>query len=484
MEIQFKELCKQMVDVLMKNMDSFLLNYPDQKERFEACGLRDLYWYDFRNYFLYLANANGEISDEEIEFINEFFGGSITKEDVIALIKDEKISDPEFEQKLPTGIRLLLGMVYLNSSNHMEEIADAVLKLYDGLGKEFMACDQVITAREIDKFRIYNAMLREKFVEDHFLKKEDLPVRENSRKEDFAKKEDLAAKENSPEKENLPEAEKREEPEESLEELMAKLNNLIGLAEVKEEVTDMINLMQVRNIRKERGMKNSPMSYHMVFSGNPGTGKTTVARLLAKIYAKIKVLSKGQLIEVDRSGLVGGYVGQTAIKVQEVVKQAEGGILFIDEAYALALGGEADYGKEAINTLLKCMEDMRDNLVVIVAGYPDLMNTFLDANPGLRSRFNKHIFFSDYNSEELLAIFHSMCKEGGYELSQEADEYLKEHLDELLGREKSNFANGREVRNLYEKTLTKQAGRIMKLEKPTDEELAELVLEDILAAEK
>jgi len=259
---------------------------------------------------------------------------------------------------------------------------------------------------------------------------------------------------------------------------MEELDELIGLDSIKADVKELIDLVKTQKLRKEQGLKSVPVSLHLVFSGNPGTGKTTVARILARLYKEIGVLSKGQLIEVDRSGLVAGFIGQTAIKTQEKIQQAMGGILFIDEAYTLAKEGQ-DYGQEAIDTILKAMEDNRDGFVVIVAGYTDLMKKFIGSNPGLKSRFNKYFEFPDYTAQELISIFDLQCSKYEYILSGEAREAVRRKIEEMEEAKGENFANARDVRNLFERIITDQAARIAKMEDPTKEELKMILPEDV-----
>ena len=276
------------------------------------------------------------------------------------------------------------------------------------------------------------------------------------------------------------EAGAEEEPRETLEELLSQLDGLCGLDKVKRDVKSLINLVRVRKLREKEGLPVPPMSLHLVFMGNPGTGKTTVARLLARIYHAIGVLSKGQLVEVDRSGLVAGFVGQTAIKTGEVIQKALGGVLFIDEAYALSSHDNAnDFGREAIETLLKAMEDHRSDLIVIVAGYTALMGDFIHANPGLESRFNKYFYFDDYNGEQLFSIFQSMCEKNGYTMSNDGSEYCKKYLISLYEERDENFGNARDVRNLFERSVARQADRVATLDSPTREQLMELTTADL-----
>jgi len=270
----------------------------------------------------------------------------------------------------------------------------------------------------------------------------------------------------------------------SLEECMAELDELIGLEEIKKDVKSLMNLVKVRKLRTENELPVPDMSLHMVFLGNPGTGKTTIARLISKLYASIGALSKGQLIEVDRSGLVAGYVGQTALKTQEVIQSALGGVLFIDEAYSLASGGENDYGREAIETILKAMEDHRDDLVVIVAGYDEPMEKFLSSNPGLKSRFNKYFHFPDYTGEELMAIFKLRCDKNGYTLSEDAEKAATEMFNELYENRSENFGNGRDVRNIFEDMVTRQSNRIAGMENPAKDDLMTVLPCDLVESDE
>ena len=284
----------------------------------------------------------------------------------------------------------------------------------------------------------------------------------------------------APAKASAKEEETPAEPEPTLDELLAELDGLCGLKKVKEDVKGLINLVKVRGLRKEAGLPVPPMSLHLVFMGNPGTGKTTVARLLAKIYRAVGVLSKGQLVEVDRSGLVAGFVGQTALKTQEAIDKALGGVLFVDEAYALANQDNAnDFGREAIEVLLKGMEDHRDDLIVIVAGYTDQMSRFIHANPGLESRFNKYFYFEDYDGGQLAEIFRSVCQKNGYTLDETTDKAAADAFELMYQRRDENFGNARDVRNIFEAAVARQANRVAALEAPGKEDLMALTVADL-----
>ena len=259
------------------------------------------------------------------------------------------------------------------------------------------------------------------------------------------------------------------------------LNSLIGLGAVKNEINTLCNFIIMKKKREEEGLKAPNISYHCVFTGNPGTGKTTVARLLAAIYKDLGVLKKGHLVETDRSGLVAEYVGQTAVKTNKIIDSALDGVLFIDEAYTLANGGTNDYGPEAIATLLKRMEDNRERLVVILAGYTNEIEFFINSNPGLRSRFNRYIHFEDYSADELYEIFCLQVKRSEYTLSEEASQYLKERLAAVVTDKSKDFGNARYVRNLFENAIETQANRLAGISKLSKKELTVITKSDLCA---
>ena len=275
--------------------------------------------------------------------------------------------------------------------------------------------------------------------------------------------------------------EKAEElpPPEKIEDLLAELDTYIGLNVVKDEVHDLINMVQVYKLREQHDLPTTDMSLHMVFTGNPGTGKTTIARLVAKYLKAIGALKGGQLVEVTRADLVGRYTGHTAPLTNSVIESALGGVLFIDEAYALNGKSENDFGQEAIDTILKAMEDHRDDLVVIVAGYTELMDRFIHSNPGLESRFNRFLLFEDYTPEEMFEIFKMRCGKG-YVLAPEAEPLVRDYIAEESAD--PSFGNARGVRNLFEHILVAQNNRLAKLETVTREDLMTITPDDVLHA--
>ncbi|MBP6990980.1 MAG: AAA family ATPase [Spirochaetes bacterium] len=274
---------------------------------------------------------------------------------------------------------------------------------------------------------------------------------------------------------------KEAEQEETLEQVMEKINALVGMEKIKEQIATLVNLIKVQKEREERKLPATPLSLHAVFYGPPGTGKTTIARMLGRVYRALGLLKKGQLVETDRAGLVAGYVGQTAINVDNVVQKALDGVLFIDEAYALVpddIGGR-DFGQEAINIILKRMEDYRDRLVVIVAGYTDEMDRFIKSNPGLRSRFSRYFYFDHYRPEELMRIFDSFCVNAKFTVRDDARKAMLALLTALYGRRDRAFGNGRLVRNIFERVVERQANRLAGVTPLTDELLCTIEAGDV-----
>lgn len=270
-----------------------------------------------------------------------------------------------------------------------------------------------------------------------------------------------------------------------LADLMEELNALVGLETVKSKVNDLIVYQKVQKLRRENNLHSAKNTLHLAFTGNPGTGKTTVARIVGHIYKQIGLLSKGHFIEVSRTDLIAGYQGQTALKVKNVIERAKGGVLFIDEAYSITENDHSDsYGRECLTELTKALEDYRDDLVVIVAGYTEPMEKFFESNPGLKSRFNTFIEFPDYNADELKLILINMCKSNDYILSSEAQNLIEKHLVECVNSKDENFSNGRLIRNLYDDLVMNHARRVSSLSNPTKDDLSVITENDVILTQK
>lgn len=398
-------------------------------------GFRENLRYEMLKFLAYLSTADGIFTQTEADFVKEATGFDATEGMLKAIIGSEHLMAAEYLEKPPFALKCCVLADAGERTKEHKRCAVTYINTFRNMGQSYIACNDVTSDEEIRRLTAYVGMM-EKFAREY-----GLLAPKGSIKETEVKKK-------------------------TVDEALEELNSLTGLDAVKQDVNSLVNLMQVQKIREERGMKQPSVSKHLVFAGNPGTGKTTVARLLAGIYYSLGVLSKGHLVEVDRSGLVSGYIGQTATKVMDAVNSAMGGILFIDEAYTLTAGKkEGDFGQEAVDTLLKAMEDNRDNLVVIVAGYTDLMEEFLDSNPGLRSRFNKYILFEDYTPKQLLDITKSMAAKQDYVLSEEAKLKTLNYFETRCANKPENFANAREARNYLEHAIAKQAGRIVAMKK-------------------
>lgn len=357
---------------------------------------------------------------------------------------------------------------------YKDEITEYLRMLLFRLNQLIAKSDGNISAKE--KTWLKQILKNQELLEELYTDDDGNPIPKQAKKEWIAKAEQnidalKQTRKKVSKKESIPNTE-------NLKSSIDELNELIGLSETKKEITTLSNYIQMKLKRDEMGMKSPNLSLHCVFTGNPGTGKTTVARILAGIYKDMGLLKKGHLVETDRSGLIAEYVGQTAVKTNKKIDEALDGVLFIDEAYSLVQGAKEDYGPEAISTLLKRMEDDRDRLVVIVAGYTKEMEDFINSNPGLQSRFNRYIHFTDYTAEELYDIFCLQMKKNEYTISEEASNRLKMILADALAHKEKDFGNARFVRNLFEKVIEHQANRLANEPNLTKELLAELREED------
>ena len=411
---------------------------------------------------IYLSEVDGVITQEERDCIKKSLGVCPEIEELRQLKYREHLSEKEYGSEIPLILKYCVladAKKLIPNDPFRNQKSQIVYDTYRLFGQKMMSCQSEDSILSAKKFTDYCDNIK-KFLEEFDVK---IPLTEKLYTP--LEVEETNIKETSPEK---------------LEKILEDFNSLVGLKSVKDEVNSLVNLLKVQKMRKDNGMKISDISKHMVFSGNPGTGKTTVARTLAQVYKALGILKKGQLIEVDRGGLVKGYIGQTAMKTAEVIESALGGILFIDEAYTLIVGkGEGDFGQEAVDTLLKAMEDHRDDLVVIVAGYPELMEEFLASNPGLKSRFNKFIYFDDYTAEEQLDILKGMCQKQEYSLSKDAEEVALRFFADRAQENNINNANARDVRNYLEKAISNHASRVVNIDNASKEVLSILEQADL-----
>lgn len=436
--------------------------------------LKVQYRAELLSYLLYLSETAGGVDARRAEYINKVLGYDYSAEDFNELMRRLDLHGQDFAGMIPTTLKAAWNY---DQKRGTQKSSQSIVRLIDRIGETFRIYSMSKDSLEEMDHRIYILALTN-WLSSHGIQQSPSGERENLVLTPLLREEgEIAA---GLPKEKDASKEETEIPKENLEDLMKQLNDLTGLEQVKEDVASLVNLLKIKKLRKERNFSDIDVSMHLVFTGNPGTGKTTVARLLSKIYHSLGALSKGQLVEVDRTELVGGYVGQTAIKTKEVTDSAKGGVLFIDEAYSLTSGKDkSDFGYEAVNTLLVEMENNRDDLAVIVAGYPEPMEEFLQSNPGLKSRFNKFIDFPDYKPEELYDIFEGMTSKAGYTMDEKAQEEAKKIFREMYERRDKDFANGRAVRNFFEKAMVRQANRLAEEAVISDEMLAALTIEDL-----
>ncbi len=433
-----------------------------------AAGVEQFTDFAIMKLLIFMSLCDNSANANEAMYINEFFGKSLSGADIERMSRDVDVSA---EGVIDCFLKLCAAFACAERDGMAEGASAQLIGTVNDLGLDFIACDGKADDRESEFLGRLVYRMRN-FCKSYLQTAPKKTASAPSKKAKAKDQPQTAARELPPEP---------KEPEQTLEELLDELNSLVGLENVKSEIYSLSNLIKVRNLREERGFKQPKISLHLVFTGSPGTGKTTVARLLAKIYNRLGAISTDKLVEVDRSGLVSGYVGQTATKTRQVCESALGGILFIDEAYSLTTNvGQNDFGMEAVDTVLKFMEDYREDFVVICAGYTQLMEEFLSSNPGLRSRFNRFIEFKDYTADELTEIFELRCKSYKLEIESEALECARCFFDERCKNKPESFANARDARNYFERVISRQADRLAPMGSPTDEQLMTITVEDVV----
>ena len=537
--VKVKDNSRRMFDLCMRRAQS--IGRADYVRTDGRMDLAHTFRTDLLHFLIYLAYSDGSINKEEVKYINLLFGTQFDERMIRDYadrwgLRTESIRD-HAPRSLNSFVRSNIGAETGEISDGYYDLVQLYVTTFNYIGNDLIACNEEVAASEIQALSSYIELITQEiervrddmeeykptiaFKSGSKVKQEERPdysywsdtfetrrtkisTPEHPAEDTSMEREDRRAATETEETFRTPDAAEAGKPfrmrteqpavqtlsdqkerkkefntEIDIQTLLKQLNDLTGMQSVKTEINNMINLLKICKIREENGLQTPPVTNHMVFLGNPGTGKTTVARILAKIYHGLGVLSKGHLVEVDRSGLVAGYMGQTSEKVTEVIEKAKGGILFIDEAYALANGQQGDFGQEAIDILNKAMEDNREDLIVIAAGYHDEMQDFLDANPGLRSRFNRTIEFPNYDAAELVEIMSNRAKSLDYTLTDDAVQYVQDTFARILACPPENFGNARSVRNYLDRVIHNQANRLIAENNFKEEDLTKLTLADV-----